>query len=471
MPNAQDAAEPPPLQPISSKCECLHFSLFPLHHDSASGRLPLSLTLSLLNMPFLRGQKSTNHSECTCLSLSIVIIRVVGSKSRNSTIFQVIAKIAQQALRRFSFGPLRYRLLVLQAKGDRLTIPLAVLIAEPESISPEPSPRTVPADRTQYSRGSSAAKQHRTSTSRRLSGRAAADTSSLSLPSISSIGSLGSHNVLDPAGYEQDGTSKSSPNDARHQDAASHILSQVAEWLHQEKAKRATHKARRHSLAKLAHAAEATKNLVHQFRSDESRHSKENYTRTSSEVSEESLALEKLEQILSNSIVLGRENREDNHTPTEDRKNSSTPRRSKRQGSTRRLLRKASTLASSDTEHQEPDIDVPSAEVVLDNSKTLGYGGGGASSEVDLLNPDKRAMKEKEAWLQFKMEIIRLSHTLRLRGWRRISIDRGGDIIVERLSGCLTNAVYVVSPPSDLPQKLSTARDSSSTLLSKKPPP
>ena len=275
--------------------------------------------------------------------------------------------------------------------------------------------------------------------------------------------------MLDPANYENDGTIQRSHHRSGGQNAATHILSQVAEWLHQEKAKKAAHKARRRSHAKLTHAAEATRNLVDQFRSDESRHNKERHGRTISDLSEGSLALEKLEQILSSSMGLGGE---DNTTPTEDRKDSYFhPRRSKRQGSTRRLLRKASTILSSDTEYQEPDIDVPSAEVILDNSRTLGYSGGAASSEVDLLNPNKRAAKEKEAWLQFKMEIVRLSHTLRLRGWRRIPIDRGGEISVERLSGALTNAVYVVSPPKDLPPIPPVTGDSTASLVPKKPPP
>ena len=359
--------------------------------------------------------------------------------------------------------------LCTEAKGTKLTYHTAVLIAEPESISPEPSPKAEPADKKQTSGASFSAKRHRTSTSKRLSGRPAADASSPSLQSISSIGSLGADINLDPAEHENDLTLQRSHHDPRRQDAASHILSQVAEWLHQEKSKKAALKAGRNSRSKLAHAAEATKNLVDQFCSGESNHSKEQHGRSSSDVSEGSLALEKLEQILSNSIGLGGE---DKTYPTEDRKDAYfSPRRSRRQGSTRRLLRKASTIASSDTEHQEPDIDVPSAEVVLDNSKTLGFSGGIATSEVDLPHTNKRVMKEKEAWLQFKMEIVRLSHTLRLKRWRRIPIDRGGDIDVERLSGALTNAVYVVSPPKDLLQTPSVAMDSTTSLGLKRQPP
>lgn len=302
-----------------------------------------------------------------------------------------------------------------------------------------------------------------------MSGGPAADSASLSLHSISSISSVESGTAPDPPDHGNEGSGNKSHRDACRRYPANLVLSQVAEWLRQEKTKKVTHRARRHTHAKLAHAAEATRTLVDHFRSDESEHNKGHYVRTTSDVSEGSFALEKLEQILSNSKGLGGD---DHFTPIEDRKNSHfRRRRSKRQGSIRGFLRKASTIASSDTEYQEPDVDVPSAEVVLDNSKTLGYSGGAASSEVDLLNPSKRSVKEKDAWLQFKMEIVRLSHTLRLRGWRRIPLVRGGDIEVERLSGALTNAVYVVSPPKDLPQTPSIARDSITSLVPKQPPP
>lgn len=278
---------------------------------------------------------------------------------------------------------------------------------------------------------------------------------------------------MDPLEYENRlGDSKSQRN-ARHEARASHIIAQVAEWLRNEKARKAANKARKHiGHTKLTHAAEATRNFVDQIRSDESKHYKSNHGRTPSDSSEGGMALEKLEHILSRSLDLDGPNEDGQLTPTEDRKDSyfSLRSKSKRQGS-KGLLRKASTIASSDTEYQEPDVDVPSAEVVLDNSRTLGYSGGINNSEVDLLNPKKRALKEKESWLQFKNEIIRLAHTLHLKGWRRISLDRGGEIDVERLSGALTNAVYVVSPPRNLPQTPSIARDGATSLVPKQPPP
>jgi choline kinase len=59
--------------------------------------------------------------------------------------------------------------------------------------------------------------------------------------------------------------------------------------------------------------------------------------------------------------------------------------------------------------------------------------------------------REKDAWRTFKYEILRLVHTLKL-GWRRVPLESSDKIEVERLSGALTNAVYVVSPPTDLPK-------------------
>jgi len=108
-----------------------------------------------------------------------------------------------------------------------------------------------------------------------------------------------------------------------------------------------------------------------------------------------------------------------------------------------------SRTASSDTEFHDGDVLVPSCDATLDNSKTLNYAGGKAAADDGGAISSRRDEKEKNAWLLFKNEIIRLAHTLRLKGWRRVPLD-GGDIIsVERLSGALTNAVYVVSPPPE----------------------
>ncbi|KAI1651043.1 kinase-like protein [Daldinia loculata] len=105
---------------------------------------------------------------------------------------------------------------------------------------------------------------------------------------------------------------------------------------------------------------------------------------------------------------------------------------------------------SSDTEYHDGDILVPACDAVLDNSKTLGYSGGKPSSTDDVSSSSRKEGKERRAWITFKNEIIKLTHTLRLKGWRRVPLDSGESIDVTRLSGALTNAVYVVSPPDNI---------------------
>ncbi|KAL6820906.1 kinase-like domain-containing protein [Trichoderma sp. SZMC 28015] len=108
--------------------------------------------------------------------------------------------------------------------------------------------------------------------------------------------------------------------------------------------------------------------------------------------------------------------------------------------------------ASSDTDYVDGDAIVPSCDAWLDNSKTMSYTGGASISTDDVSAQATKAEKEKEAWTVFKNEILRIAHTLRLKGWRRIPLGSGESMAVERLSGALTNAVYVVTPPADLPQ-------------------
>jgi len=62
-----------------------------------------------------------------------------------------------------------------------------------------------------------------------------------------------------------------------------------------------------------------------------------------------------------------------------------------------------SATASSDTELLEGEIIIPSCDVLLDNSKTLSYGGGAASNE-DEKPPLHRSIssRERNAWRTFK---------------------------------------------------------------------
>ncbi|PHH82292.1 hypothetical protein CDD82_6472 [Ophiocordyceps australis] len=109
--------------------------------------------------------------------------------------------------------------------------------------------------------------------------------------------------------------------------------------------------------------------------------------------------------------------------------------------------------ASSDTDYSDGDAIVPSCDAWLDNSKTLSFPGGGSASTDNLLaTASAGADKDREAWDGFKNEILCIAHTLRLKGWRRVPLGSGYAISVERLSGALTNAVYVMTPPADLPR-------------------
>lgn len=121
----------------------------------------------------------------------------------------------------------------------------------------------------------------------------------------------------------------------------------------------------------------------------------------------------------------------------------------------RALRYQPSRTASSDTEYYDGDVLVPGCDAVLDNSKTLKYASTSVGTPLmtgrsTIDGATRREEKERQAWYKFKSEIIRLAHTLRLKGWRKVPLDAGETITVERLSGALTNAVYVVSPPADL---------------------
>ncbi len=115
-------------------------------------------------------------------------------------------------------------------------------------------------------------------------------------------------------------------------------------------------------------------------------------------------------------------------------------------------LKRHSTAASSDTDHGESLV--PTCEVFLDNTKTLLYAGGAADDESRPNFGRSLSTREKDAWKVFKYEILRLAHTLKLKGWRRVTLESSDSIGVERLSGALTNAVYEVTPPRHLPEEV-----------------
>lgn len=259
-----------------------------------------------------------------------------------------------------------------------------------------------------------------------MTGRPAVNLSSTSVHSVSS--QISQLDLDSP----QDDQSKHGHHD--------NLLSHVAQWLHEERARR---KARRSGTTSTGDPGDSQELPDLRPRSD-------------SQSSDTNLALDKLERILSSYAAAGKEGLtalglvpHGRHMP------------SFRRPSISRKMKRAS-VASSDTEWYDGDILVPNVEAYLDNSKTLAYSGGLADNEETSNATSERKAKDKQHWDTFKKDIVRLTHTLRLKGWRRIPIENGEEIDVERLSGALTNAVYVVSPPKALQADASQA-DSSST--------
>ncbi|KAK7742731.1 hypothetical protein SLS63_000296 [Diaporthe eres] len=328
----------------------------------------------------------------------------------------------------------------------------AVQIAEPE-----PLPQEEPRPRREFAASVSG---------KRLSGRPplpAANSSRTSFASQSSV------ETLDLNGNQSFSSLPQLPEDAAAQGdqqsqgshqfhsgsqrvdrASERLLAQVAEWLQREKAKRDTKKPRKHSHHHHHHLHSRRK---HKAQPEEPPVSKEpevepeveNALRRTASIDSNSsdVSLDRLQRIIDDSMAaLGI---------------SSVPHYSAKLGrrlSHRKKTSSRSTLQlsraySSDTDYVDGDAIVPSCDAILDNTKTLKYSKASADDQSSVSG--KREDKERQAWATFKNEIIRLAHTLRLKGWRRVALDAGDDIQVERLSGALTNAVYVVTPPENLP--------------------
>lgn len=271
----------------------------------------------------------------------------------------------------------------------------------------------------------SAKKQFAASIARRLSGRP---------PSItgSSRGSGTSQTSGEGSGLQTAaGSSANIAEDAQRQShhrygldrASEKLVSQIADWLQREKAKKAARKSQKLSAKRRSPPVEKQHDRPGSSGSIDS---------ASSEVS-----LDRLQRILDDSMEAMGLTSPPHLGPYAGRRH-------------RKSLKNLalSRTASSDTEFFDGDVVVPACDGFLDNSKTLGYSGGKAGTD-DAATPSAKEEKERQAWLTFKNEIIRLAHTLRLKGWRRVPLDGGEMISVERLSGALTNAVYVVSPPPE----------------------
>ena len=251
--------------------------------------------------------------------------------------------------------------------------------------------------------------------------------------------SVGKKATTRPALDDADGHLKSAADDP--QDG---LFTQVYEWLQREKAKQKSHKP--HS-----------DNAVESDGDDDDDYN--NVQATSSAAPRtKAIALSGLENIL---LEYATSRCESSNISV------SSVRRSGRRRNTVKGLRRGS---ASESDQTEVEYGVPAVDAVLDNSKTLAFSGGGADDEQDASATDSKRIKDKEAWASFKTEIVRLAHTLQLKGWRKFPMENACDIGVVRLSGALTNAVYVVSPPANLPPP-PKAEDGSYTLVPRRAPP
>ncbi|KAI9705216.1 MAG: hypothetical protein M1820_005363 [Bogoriella megaspora] len=281
-------------------------------------------------------------------------------------------------------------------------------------------------------------KLHRANVARRLSGRLSKHAESPSLLPSNKDKSfdLPSHGAN---GHVE------SPHKSQE---ISTLLDQVIAWLQEEKTKSKARKAKR----------KAPKPQDGSSAPDDPHDSKAINIRRSSDASENGLALDKLEQILEKNLTL---------TPIHRPSSRKASHNAHRISAFRKLRRHSGSL-SSDTDYLDREHAVPSCDAILDNTKTLSYTGGGADAP-DTLDLTRVRTKDEDAWHGFKFEIVRLAHTLRIARWRQVPLEVSTTIEVERLSGALTNAIYVVTPPKDIHTWHKTS--SNGTPRPKKPPP
>ncbi|CAI7606986.1 unnamed protein product [Penicillium glandicola] len=226
------------------------------------------------------------------------------------------------------------------------------------------------------------------------------------------------------------------------------LFHQVYEWLHHEKVRRQNRKARK---------TESTSHATNENESAAEDGPLDRPNSNTSNTSDNTFSLDKLEKILLQYAT------------------SATARPRSALGLTHKHLVKRQSRhrltglrrgSASESELTDADGAPPGVEAFLDNTKTLAYTGGAVEENTDSSASVKQA-KDAEAWVVFKTEILRIVHTLQLKGWRRVPADLAPDIEVVRLSGALTNAVYVVGPPKNMPPP----KTDSNSLVSRKPPP
>ena len=262
--------------------------------------------------------------------------------------------------------------------------------------------------------------------------------------------------------------SKSGFQERRHDDARHHgLITRLAGWLHDERKRRAARKAtvRMGLTRKGVH-------LHHRRRHRDRENPDEaaagrlrgDSPEDESDSSGGSVALDRLERILADSSGLTKDGSRDVARPKPGRRAS--------ERSTRRSARtpKFQCASSSDTDYFG-QVSVPECHIVLDNARTLGQfmvtPGAADENDEGATEPGNDTKESRD----FREDVLRLAHTLGIRGWRRVPLDSGGSIVVERLSGALTNAVYVVHPPSTLPSETPKDEPMAANGTPRKPPP
>ena len=324
----------------------------------------------------------------------------------------------------------------------------AVSIAEPEIESISPLMRgkwkDVPGESENecFNLDRQSSKHHRASiTSRRLSGRASVEFLRQSKRVSESSANPGE------SGNESSVSNRPSVSRSSTEEE---LLTRVSQWLLQERARR--------SAANQERVPDGEQQLLVDML-DGSAPPKE---RRLSDASEGTRALDELQKILEQSMSFRK-------LPTSGFRKPAP----KSPRIAAKLRRTSSIVTSSDTDYFDEPI-VPSCDAVLDNTKTLTYTSRTPSISAKDARPLMRRVssaKMEDIWKTFKFEIVRLTHTLHIKGWRRVPMQKSSEIEVERLSGALTNAVYVVSPPKNLPHRLDHADGNESHTPKPRRPP
>lgn len=243
-------------------------------------------------------------------------------------------------------------------------------------------------------------------------------------------------------------SSAETPSHSQH--AHENLLKQVGAWLKHERHRRHARRAKRKASKDATHSHELGKDSS----AEDTNQTAGSRVRSDSESSQEGfVALDQLAHILEKTLSI---------KPAEAKKRSQHIRRLSTG------LKRHSAISLDSDYFESVDQLVPSCDVVLDNSKTMAYSVDESTTEPATEDCKRRARKEQEAWTKFRYEILRIVHTLKLKGWRKVPMEQSNEIHVQRLSGALTNAVYVVSPPKNLPAQVESG---DGTPKPRNPPP